>query len=98
MDEAIRKAFLIGLGAASLSKKKAEKALRELIKKGVVSRKEGEALVRKILADAKTHRERLENVVITEVNKQLKKAKPIVKKVKERAEKEGKRIVESMLS
>jgi len=59
----IKESFLIGLGAASLTKKKAETLAKSLVKKGILSRKDGAALARKILTEANNERKRIENFV-----------------------------------
>ena len=85
----IKESFLIGLGAASLTKKKAETLAKSLVKKGILSRKDGADLARKILTEANNERKRIENFVKTEIKRELKKARPIVRKAGAKAVRKG---------
>lgn len=89
----VRESFLIGLGAASLTKKKAEALAKSLVKKGILSRKDGAGLVRKILAEANSERKRIEKFVKGEIKRELRKVSPVIKKAGAKAAKEGKKAV-----
>ena len=89
----IKESFLIGLGAASLTKKKAEALAKSLVKKGILSRKDGAGLARKILAEANSERKRIEKFVKGEIKRELKNITPAIKKAGARATKEGKKAV-----
>lgn len=49
----IEKAFLIGVGAASLAKEKADELAEELIKRGSLTREEADDFVGQLMDDAK---------------------------------------------
>ena len=69
MFELIEKAVLTGLGAISLTQKKAEEILTELKEKYKVSEEEGKAFLDKIQGMAKEGRERIGEIAETEVKK-----------------------------
>ncbi len=48
MKEIIKKSFLLGLGAASLTKNQAEKIVKELVKRNAVTIKEGKDMLKKV--------------------------------------------------
>lgn len=69
MFELIEKAVLTGLGAISLTQKKAEEIITELKEKYKVSEEEGKAFLDKIQGMAKEGRERVAEISETEVKK-----------------------------
>jgi polyhydroxyalkanoate synthesis regulator phasin len=69
MFELIEKAVLTGLGAISLTQKKAEEIITELKEKYKVSEEEGKAFLDKIQGMAKEGRERVGEIAETEVKK-----------------------------
>ncbi|HEY6873597.1 MAG TPA: phasin family protein [Geobacteraceae bacterium] len=69
MFELFEKAVLTGLGALSLSQKKAEEMLEELKERYKVSEDEGKAFLEKMQGMAKESRERVAEIAETEVNK-----------------------------
>ena len=79
MNEIIRKAILIGVGAASLTKEKAEKAIKGFVKKGKINSKEGKALVMVLLGEAKKEKARLSSLMKTEGKKLAKEAESVTK-------------------
>lgn len=72
MKGIIRKSFLLGIGAASLTRKKAQKVVRALAKKGSLKASDTNKIVSAILKDANSYRKRLEAAGEAEVKKQLK--------------------------
>jgi polyhydroxyalkanoate synthesis regulator phasin len=72
LSSLLRKSTLIGLGVASLSKKKADKLVKQLTKHGHVSEKEGRKLAKDLLNESKKHAKRLQNLIEKEVKKALK--------------------------
>ncbi len=48
MREIIKKSFILGLGAASLTKTQAEKVIKELVKKNAVTVKEGREMLNRV--------------------------------------------------
>ena len=73
MKDVLRKGLLLGLGAASLTKKKTEKIVKELVKKGAVSSKEGNVLAKKVLSQANKQQARLRKIGEAEAKKILRK-------------------------
>ena len=68
----LRKSLLLGVGVASFAQDKAGKTVQELLKKGHISRAEGQKLVRKVVAEAQTSGKRIAGVMQSELNRVLK--------------------------
>jgi polyhydroxyalkanoate synthesis regulator phasin len=84
----LRKGFLLGLGAASLTSKKVNETIKGLKKKGKLNSAEGEELVKKFIKEADSERKRVEKFILGEVKRYTKpvkkktaKKKPVKKKV-----------------
>lgn len=71
MFELLEKALLTGLGAVSMTQKKAEELLAEMKEKYKLSEDEGKALFDKIQAMAKDSRERINEIAEAEVKKAI---------------------------
>ena len=71
----LRKSTLIGLGIVSVTKSKAEKLAKELMKQGHVSEKEGRKFAAQIVKETRKQGAQLQKVVDREVKKALKKGK-----------------------
>jgi polyhydroxyalkanoate synthesis regulator phasin len=69
MFELIEKAVLTGLGALSLTQKKAEEIITELKEKYKMSEEEGKAFLDKLQGMAKEGRERVAEIADAEVKK-----------------------------
>jgi polyhydroxyalkanoate synthesis regulator phasin len=69
MFELIEKAVLTGLGALSLTQKKAEEIIAELKEKYKMSEEEGKAFLDKLQGMAKEGRERVAEIADAEVKK-----------------------------
>lgn len=86
MKKIIKKAFLLGLGAAMLTKSAAEKELKALVRKGAVSTKDSKKMLSKILAEANKERKRIQEfgkAEIKRVQAKLSKAsQPQVRRLK----------------
>ena len=93
MRDAIKKGFLLGLGAASLTKKKADKVINSLAKRGAITKKEGQILVNGFLKEAKKQRKIIENKILREAEKEIKRVKPKLKKKAKKLEAEGRKVV-----
>jgi len=59
MKDIIKKNFLLGLGAATLTKNQAEKTVKELVKKNAVTVKEGRDMLNKVKKAAKNEGNRV---------------------------------------
>lgn len=73
MFELLEKAMLTGLGAVSLSQKKAEELLNELKEKYKISEDEGKAFLDKMQGFAKESKGKVAEIAETEVKKALDK-------------------------
>ncbi len=73
MLELIEKIFLTGLGAVSISQKKADEILGELREKYKMSEEEGRALLQKAESVAKESKDRIAEAADAEVKKVLEK-------------------------
>ncbi|GAB7027606.1 phasin family protein [Geotalea toluenoxydans] len=71
MFELLEKALLTGLGAVSMTQKKAEELLTEMKEKYKLSEDEGKALLDKIQTMAKDSRERINEIAENEVKKTI---------------------------
>lgn len=71
MFELIRRTVLAGLGAATLTKEKADKLVDELIKRGEATAEERPKLVRDLLARAEESEKELEGKVNEAVGKAI---------------------------
>ncbi len=69
MIELIEKTLLAGMGAVSLSQKKAEELIQDLKQRFNVSEDEGKALLDKIQQAAKENQKKLEELALQEVKK-----------------------------
>ena len=59
MKEIVKKSFLLGLGAASMTKKQAGKLIRDLVRKNAVTLKESRDILKKIGKAADAERKRI---------------------------------------
>ena len=73
MSDLIKKTILTGLGLASLTKEKAEKLVKDLIKEGEVSESEGSKFVKELLEKAENNKKTIEKQVEKTVHGVLKK-------------------------
>ncbi|MCK5320746.1 phasin family protein [Candidatus Parcubacteria bacterium] len=73
MTDLIKKTILTGLGIASLTKEKAEKLVKDLIKEGEVSEGEGSKLVKELLEKMEDNKKAMEKKIEKTVCDVLKK-------------------------
>ena len=69
MKEIIKKSFLLGLGAATLTKNQAEKMIKGLVKKNAVTANEGREMLKKLKKEALNERNRIKNLVEKEAKR-----------------------------
>ena len=62
MKELIKKGFILGLGAASLTKKKTEQALKNIAKDAGINRKEAEVMAKNMLKEVDKDRKRIQKI------------------------------------
>ncbi len=71
MRDLIERGFLIGLGALTLTREKAEKIVEDLIKRGEVRREEAKDLVDKLVEKGQEGRLALRKLIDTEVQRAI---------------------------
>jgi len=59
MKDLVKKSLLIGLGAASLTKSKAEKIIKGFVKKKAITAKDAKAVLNAVIKEAEKQRSRL---------------------------------------
>ncbi len=95
MNELIRKAVLLGIGTASLTKEKADKVIKGFVKKGAITTKEGRALVSKVLVEAKKEKKRIEVLIKKEAKSMKSRLTSLEKRgastIKKKKQKKGKK-------
>jgi len=69
MKELIKKSFLLGLGAATLTKNQAEKMIKGLVKKNAVTAKEGKDMLKKLKNEALNESNRIKNLAEKEAKR-----------------------------
>ena len=69
MKEIIKKSFLLGLGAASMTKIQAEKIVKELVKRNAVTIKEGSGMLKKVKKIALSESERIRKLAEKETKR-----------------------------
>jgi polyhydroxyalkanoate synthesis regulator phasin len=91
VKDLIKKALLLGIGLAAITEEKLREFVAELEKKGELSREEGKALVRELLAEREKQKKELQKRVAEEVEKALAKtgvaSKKDVEKLSKKIEK-----------
>lgn len=87
MFDLIKKGVLMGLGAATLTKEKAEQFVDELVKKGELSKDERPKVVQDLLDKAEEQEKELYDKISGQVNKAIAKLDIPTKKDFERLEK-----------
>ncbi len=85
MKDKLRKAMLVGLGLAVVTKEKVGKVTKDLMKKGEMNEKEAKAFVNKIAAEVDKNRVIVEREIMKELDRLLKSEKKV------KARKKGKR-------
>ena len=69
----LRKSTLIGLGIVSMTKTKAEKLAKEMVKQGHINEKEGRKLATRILKETRKQSAKLQKTIDTQLKKALKR-------------------------
>ena len=69
MKDFVRKSFLLGLGAASMSKAKAEKIVKELVKRNALTIKQGKEMLKKVKKEAANEKKRIQKFAEQEANR-----------------------------
>ena len=69
MKDIIKKSFLLGLGAATLTKNQAEKIVKELVKRNAVTVKEGRDMLQKVKKLAESEGSRVRTLAENEAKR-----------------------------
>ncbi len=80
MGKTIDKAVELAGKIAELAEKKARKELNALAKSGLISRKDAKAVLKLAMKEAEAEKRRIRRFVEAELKRELKKAKPLIKK------------------
>jgi polyhydroxyalkanoate synthesis regulator phasin len=84
MKDKLKKAMLIGLGVASVTKENAEKVAKDLMKKHKINEKEARKLVNKVAAEIDRNRIIVEKEIKEELGRLMKEGKKVQTKAKKR--------------
>jgi len=69
MKEIIKKSFLLGLGAATLTKNQAQKIVKELVSKNAISGKEGREFMKRVKREALNETKRIRKLAEIEAKR-----------------------------
>ena len=108
MKEFVKKGFLLGLGAASIAKKRAEKAVNEILRKKAISKKDAKKILSTVKNYAEAESRRIAMFAELEVGRIAKqigiasknksqKAKKMLKKMDNKLTSEGKRTLKRII-
>lgn len=95
--ELIRKCLLVGVGVTAYAQDKADKVVKELLRKGHINKTEGKKIVKSVVSEAQKSGKRVSKVLEGELKKLMKatgvkpKKKPAKKKKKTVKRKKKKR-------
>lgn len=109
MKEIVKKSFLLGLGAISMTKEQAEKIVKDLVRKNAVTVKESRDILRKIGKAADAERKRISKFAGEEAARissqmdvvskaQLSKVKKRLKSIDRELSGRGKKTLKSILN
>jgi len=80
MNRKLKRIIQAAARIAEFAEAKAKKELYYLRKSGLVSRKEAKALLNAVLREAEQEKRRIKKFIEAELKRELRKAKPLVKK------------------
>ena len=109
MKDLVKKSFLLGLGAASMTKAQADKIIKELMKRNKVTVKEGRQFLGKISKVAEQEQKRIVNFAAQEIQRIAKlagsvpktriiSAKRSLQKLDKELSRRGKKVLNSALN
>ena len=100
MDKEVKKALLTAIGVASIAREKAEKIAKDVVKTGILSKKETKRLVEGFLKKAESESVRIHKILKSQVGsvaaKAQKRGKKIIKKAAKKYNKKGKKILRKL--
>ncbi|HLF54975.1 MAG TPA: hypothetical protein VI612_04605 [Candidatus Nanoarchaeia archaeon] len=85
MAKRMRKAVSLGAKLAAQAKNKLKKQLNALLKAGIIDRTEVRKILSYAIKEAREEKERIKTFVKTELKRQAKKGKPLLKRAVRRA-------------
>ncbi|MEM4247421.1 MAG: hypothetical protein QXR48_03325 [Candidatus Woesearchaeota archaeon] len=88
MKNEIKKLVRIAGKIAELAEAKVKKELYHLQKSGLVSKKEAKQTMKLAIKEATAEKERIKKFIIAELKRELKKAKPLIRKELEKKRKQ----------
>ncbi len=108
MKDLVKKSFLLGLGAASMTKAQADKIIKELIKRNKVTIKEGRQFLGKIGKVADEEKKRIAGFAAQEIQRiaktvgsipktRINSARKSLKRIDKELSKRGKKVLNSAL-
>ncbi len=74
MMKGLKKGIVLGLGVASLTKKQLEKKAKVMVKAKHITTKEGKAIAKILISEAKKYESKVKKIVEVEAKKRLSKA------------------------
>lgn len=87
MKDAIKNIFLMGVGAASLTKKKAEATVKVFVKKGIINNKQAKEIINRVMNETNKVRSRLMREGRKEIRRVKKKVLGAGKKARKKISK-----------
>ena len=93
LKKTVKKGLKLGLGLASFAKKEVEKNMGSFTKAGNISSRAAKRVLSKVIGEAKKDGMKLEKLLILEIKKEARKAKPLVKKMVGKAKSRVKKAV-----
>jgi polyhydroxyalkanoate synthesis regulator phasin len=83
----LKKSIITAIGTASLAAEKAEKTLKIIAKKGIITTKEARSIVNKLVKEAKLETKRIDKLLKQELKRSTGRTKPIIGEGKKLAKK-----------
>lgn len=80
MEDSIKKAYLLGLGAAALAVETTDKLVKDLVKKGKLDSTEGKTLVKKVLAESRKESARLQKILDQKIKRTMTRLDVVTRK------------------
>jgi len=80
MEDTIKKAYLLGLGAAALTIEATDKLVKELVAQGKLDSKDGKVLVNKVIEESKRESEKIQKQLDKQVRDALTRLDVVTRK------------------
>lgn len=89
----VKRSVLLGLGAASLTKEKADRLVAEFVKRKLITVKDGRWVLRQVMKELAKNKERLERVSGLKAQALRKKAKSLERRLMKRGRRAAKGLI-----